>query len=279
MRIAIRTHDLGVRQEEPLLERLHALGINAVQLVCYKAFDDVLYEKGGITEARATEIGRAFSEAGVSVPLIGAYFNPVHSDLVKRQRGYDVFLDYIRFAKRLGGSIVGSETGSYNDDKWTYHPQNRTEEARIRVADTFRSLCDKAAESGVCVGIEGASGHVCYSVAALRETIQRIGRTNLRVIFDLYNFLDESNAARYLDILDEGLDAFSDSICCYHIKDCRFTDGKPVQVGVGRGDLDLSAVLGRIKRHDPDAVLTLEGTVGEDIPFAVQTINHIWSEV
>ena len=101
-----------------------------------------------------------------------------------------------------------------------------------------------------------------------------------KVIFDLYNYLDETNQENYLSILEEGLETFAGEILLFHMKDCRFRKGeKPEQVAFGTGDMDLEAVLKKIKAYDPDAVLTLEGTTGEDIPNAVATINRIWERI
>ncbi len=276
MNLAIRAHDLGVKGTTDILDRLSAYEIGGLQLVCYKSFADIPYAPGGITEKRAAEIGGAFSKAGKRVELIGAYFNPVHSNLQKRETGIAVFKDYIGHAKALKCDIVGSETGSYNDDKWTYHPKNRAEEALRAVVATFRELCREAGRFKVNVGIEGASGHVCYDVKTLKRAVDEISAENLRVIFDLYNFLDETNAKNYLDILDEGIETFGDRIRCFHIKDCKFTKDGPVQCAAGEGELNFQAIFSAIKRHNPDAVLILEGTTGADVPGSIQFINEKW---
>ena len=210
---------------------------------------------------------------------MGAYFNPVHSDQQKRQQGYDIFADYLRHCKALGCQIVGSETGSYNDDSWTYNPRNRTEEAHALVAETFSRLCDVAREQGSTVAVEGASGHVCHDVKTLAKVRRMIGKET-KVIFDLYNYLDQENQRQYLQILEEGLETFGNDILLFHMKDCCFRDGMPAkQVPYGTGEMDKYAILSRIKAHDPDAVLVLEETVGDDIPLAVKTIRDIWEQV
>ena len=64
------------------------------------------------------------------------------------------------------------------------------------------------------------------------------------------------------------------------MKDCCFVPGgKPKQVPFGTGELDLEAILGRIRAYDENAVLTLEGTTGEHIINAVNTIKKIWERV
>ena len=78
MKLFIRAHDLGVRNEDGIIEKLDAYGLDGVQLVAYKCLDGVTYTPGSVTAARAEQFRQKFAAAGKSVPLIGAYFNPVH---------------------------------------------------------------------------------------------------------------------------------------------------------------------------------------------------------
>ena len=280
MRVCIRAHDLGVKGTENILKQLKIMDLDGVQMVCYKAYDDIPYDRGGISREKAEAIGKDFADAGAMIPLVGAYFNPVHSDREKAQRCFDIFAEYLRACKAMGCSVVGSETGSFNDDKWTYHPRNRTEEALATVVDTFGRLCDIAAEEGTVVAMEGAAGHVCYDVDTLDRAQKMMGKANTRVIFDIYNYLDETNQHDYLNILNHGLEVFGDRILLFHMKDWKFTEGdKPRKVPYGTGDMDQMAVLSAIKAHNPDALLVLEGTTGEHIASAVKTIRDIWEKV
>ena len=129
--------------------------------------------------------------------------------------------------------------------------------------------------------MEGAAGHVCWSPDVLNEVIGRMGRPNVYVTFDLYNYMDAGNQRQYLDILDRGLELFGRRIKFFHMKDCVLGSGgaAPKQVGFGKGDLDKVEILRRIKASDPNAILVLEGTTGEDIPFAVKTVREIWETV
>lgn len=280
MKLCIRAHDLGCKGTENILSRLDELGIDGVQMVCYKAYDDIAYAPGAITEQRAAEIAEQFARAGKMIPLIGAYFNPVHSNQEKARRCETIFGEYLKVANAMGCGIVGSETGSFNDDKWTYHPLTRTEEAQQTVAETFSRLCDVAAEHGAVVAMEGAAGHVCYDPDTLDKVQKNMGKENLRVIFDLYNYMDKDNQYDYLAILDRGLELFGDRILLFHMKDCLLSrEEAPRQVNFGIGDLDKVEILRRIKAHNPDAILVLEGTTGEGIQFAVQQIKEIWESV
>ena len=48
MKICIRAHDLGVKGTQQILQRIRELGIDGVQMVCYKAYDDIPYAIGGM---------------------------------------------------------------------------------------------------------------------------------------------------------------------------------------------------------------------------------------
>lgn len=279
MKLCIRAHDLGVKGSDAILQRLEELGLDGVQMVCYKAYDDISYAPGGVTEEQAAAIGKAFADKGAMIPLVGAYFNPVHSNREKAERCEAVFAEYLKCCRSMGCDYVGSETGSFNDEPWIYHPRNRTEEGLQMVVDTFSRLCDVAQAHGSTVAMEGAAGHVCYDVDTLARARKMIGKKT-KVIFDLYNYLDESNQMDYLNILDRGLEVFSGEILLFHMKDCLLVPGSaPKQVPLGTGDLDMKAILRRIKAYDGNAVLTLEGTTGDHIAHAVTTIKEIWESV
>lgn len=270
----IRAHDLGVKGEAAVARALREHALSGVQLVAYKCTDDVKYIPDGISAERAVALGEGIKSLGGEIALIGAYFNPVHPNEEKTERGIAVFKNYIDVAEKIGCDTVGSETGSYNGDPWIYHPMNHSEEALDRVVSVFGELSRYAAERGVNIGMEGAFGHVCHTPERLDEAVRRIGRDNIRIIFDLYNYLDISNYDSAYDILARGLRIFGDRILLFHVKDFTVGEGKLCQCGVGRGILDYDRIIEMIYSHNPDAILVLEGTVGEDIDYAVSYLNE-----
>jgi sugar phosphate isomerase/epimerase len=273
MKLLIRAHDLGVKGDTSVAEAVKKHDLDGVQLVAYKCTEDVKYEPGSITSERAAQLGRNLTELGCQIALIGAYFNCVHPNEEKIDRGIAVFKDYLSVAKDIGCHYVGSETGSYNGDPWIYHPMNHSDEALDRVVNTFGKLADYAGECGVNIAMEGAFGHVCHTPERLALAVSRIGRDNIGIIFDLYNYLDISNVSEAYDILDRGLEIFGKKILLFHVKDFIIEDGKLRQCGVGKGILDYDKILSKIYSSNPDAILVLEGTVGEDIDFAVSYLR------
>lgn len=279
MQIAFRTHDLGVKGVEAATQKIKQCGIDAVQLVAYKFMDEIPYKPGALNAENAAELGNALKENGINVGLIGAYFNPVHSNKEKVASCKAIFKDYLKYSSLLGCNVVGSETGSFNDDKWTYNPLNRTEEALQTVIETFTELADYAKSVGACIGMEGAAGHVCWNPSVLKRAVDGVNRDNVKVIFDLYNYLDDSNYRDYMDILDEGLKLFAGKIVVFHMKDFIVENGKVKQVVPGKGLFDYPAILKKIKNYDGNAVLVLEGTTGENIVPCSQFVRAVWEKV
>ncbi len=275
MKLYIRAHDLGVKDIDPIAEKLVEYGLDGVQFVAYKALSDVKQSVGSFTSGHAIKVAKSLKNVNKTIPLIGAYFNPVHPDLKKREAGIALFKEYLGYAKELGSDFVGSETGSCLGEPWAYHPDNRTEASYSTVVDTFRSLADHARDCGVSIAMEGAFGHVAYNVEKLDEIVKRIDRDNIRIIFDLYNYLAPENFTEAYEILEEGLETFGDRILLFHIKDFRVEEnGALKQVPVGQGILDFDRILGRIYRHNKDAILVFEGTTGEALPESIRFIKE-----
>ncbi len=278
MKLCVRLHDLGTKGIDELLADMDSFGLDGAQLVAYKALDDVPYAVGSITREKAREIGEAFKRSSKSVALVGAYFNPVHSDTGKRNACRDIFADYLRICRDIGCKYVGTETGSYNDDSWTYNPKNRTEQALKAVADAFAPLLSVAEASGSQIALEGAAGHVCHNPEALQR-VRNMLSTPTRVIFDLLNYMDETNSAHPLDILSQGIDLFGSDILLFHIKDWVTNKaGTPVQVPFGTGEADAKGILRLIKSLTANPTLVLEGTLANGVPHAVKTLREAWEQ-
>lgn len=279
MKLFIRAHDLGVKGVDPVIEKLNEHGFDGVQLVAYKVLDGVPYTKDGITSQIACEVGTKLADAGKSVPLVGAYFNPVHSNAAKVQLGKDVFCSYVDVLDQLGADCVGSETGSYNDDKWTYNPRNRTDEALETVVNVFGELADYAAQRNKFIAIEGAYNHVCYSPERLKQAFDMMNRSNVRIIFDLYNYLHVTNVHQRYDILRKGLQLFGKNITVFHLKDCIVDGDRLVQCPVGKGIFHYDEILKLINQTNHDANLVFEGTVGNDVAESVKFIRQRLQEI
>lgn len=260
MTLCIRPHDVGKDSPEALAEKIHALGFQGVQLAIAKAIKDQNGNPDTLTEEVCKEIKAGFNKHNVEIPLLGAYFNPVHSNKEKVKAGAEKFADHLRKAHLFGAKYVASETGSYNDEPWIYHPKNQTEEAFEEVYSVFKPLADVAKEAGSFLTVEGAWGHCMYCPAQMERLVKALDNGNIRVTVDIYNYLYEKNYEQRFDILDECLDRFGDKIAVFHIKDFNVNpDGTLREVGIKDGIMGWDKMLPKIKKAVPNALLVFEG--------------------
>lgn len=260
MTLCIRPHDVGKDTPEALAEKIHALGFQGVQLAIAKAIKDQNGNPDTLTEDICKEIKAGFNKHNVEIPLLGAYFNPVHSNKEKVKAGAEKFADHLRKAHLFGAKYVASETGSYNDEPWIYHPKNQTEEAFEEVYSVFKPLADVAKEAGSFLTVEGAWGHCMYCPAQMERLVKALDNGNIRVTVDIYNYLYEKNYEQRFDILDECLDRFGDKIAIFHIKDFNVNpDGTLREVGIKDGIMGWDIMLPKIKKAVPNALLVFEG--------------------
>lgn len=260
MTLCIRPHDVGKDTPDALAEKIHALGFQGVQLAIAKAIKDQNGNPDTLTEEVCKEIKAGFNKHNVEIPLLGAYFNPVHSNKEKVKAGAEKFADHLRKAHLFGAKYVASETGSYNDEPWIYHPKNQTEEAFEEVYSVFKPLADVAKEAGSFLTVEGAWGHCMYCPAQMDRLVKALDNGNIRVTVDIYNYLYEKNYEQRFDILDECLDRFGDKIAVFHIKDFNVNpDGTLREVGIKDGIMGWDKMLPKIQKAVPNALLVFEG--------------------
>lgn len=275
MKILIRPHDIGRGTAESLGRRAKELGFDGVQLAIAKAVEGMSGDPGTLTPGTAAEIRSGFESNGVRIPILGAYFNPVHSDAAKAAAGAAKYADHLRHARGFGAEFVASETGSYNDDKWTYNPRNQTEEAFLRVKEAFAPMPKIAAESGVKMALEGAWGHCMFCPRQLRRLADEIdpGLGNFRFIVDVFNYLHVGNHARRAEIFGECMELFRGKIAAFHLKDY-VLGGSGLEIApLGRGIMGWRDFLPRIREECPDSYLVFEGV--KDVPASLEFVRSI----
>ena len=275
MKIGIRAHDLYKGSIEDLFSELKSNGFNYTQLVTYKAIKD---DDSILSAEKALKIKEMEEKYGVNVIMLGAYFNPVHSNKQLVSSTTERFKSHLKYASLAGVRFVGSETGSYNDDKWTYNPKNRTEEGYLESYNVFKDLVLFAKDLDTNLALEGAYGHVMYEpkrLYRLMTDLDKVVPNKVSIIVDLFNYLDISNHEKRYEIFDECLNLFKDRIVIFHLKDYVVKENKLVQVGLGKGLIDYSLIIPKIMKNNPNAYLIFEGVLGDDIKQSKDYIERI----
>ncbi|MDD4000088.1 MAG: sugar phosphate isomerase/epimerase [Bacilli bacterium] len=272
MKIGIRAHDLGANNPQELAQLAEAYKFAFLQLVLKKSFNlDVLE----ISSEQITEITDSFREKNIQIAMLGSYFNPVHSNLAFRKNNIARFKRHLELAGKFGTPFVGTETGSYLDDPWDYHPKNHLDTSYQEVREIIRDLVNCAKTNNACVLIEGAYNHLIYEPELLKRLVDDIPSSNLRVTIDLYNYLNINNYQEHRNIFEKSLELLKDKISIVHLKDFIVADGKLEQVGLGQGLMDYPYLIKKIKTIIPEAVLIFEGISGEDISTSLNYLKTL----
>lgn len=272
MRLGIRAHDAGRADAKVLSEKIKGYGLDYVQLVLNKALSQNI-EDLSLDEIK--EIGKTFQDQGLQIAMLGSYFNPVHSNKDLLKTNISRFKRHLELAALFQTNYVGTETGSYMDDPWGYHPQNHQPESYLEVREIIKDLVEFSEIKQTTILIEGAYNHVIYRPELLKQLVTDISSPNLRVIVDLFNYLYIGNYQQQREIFDTCLHLLQDKITIFHLKDFVVRDGKLVQVGLGQGLMDYEYYLPIIKKNLPDAILIMEGITGDDIASSIEFIKKI----
>lgn len=275
MKIGVRVHDFGKSDAVTLAKKAKAVGFDGVQLVLNKAIEGQSGLPGTLNKDVAKSIHDAFANEGLEILMMGAYFNPVHSNKALVETNINKFKEHLKYLNDFEGHYVGSETGSFNDDKWTYNPKNRTEEAYLEVKRIFGDLAGYAKNVGGKIALEGAFGHCMYEPKMLHRLVQDIDNGTVFYTVDIYNYLDISNYKNYKDIFEECLHLFQGKIVIFHLKDFVVQDEGLKQCAIGKGILDYPYLLGRIKETNPNAYLIFEGSKPEDMQESFHFVKRL----
>ena len=273
MKIGVRVHDFGKSDAKRLAKCAKEVGFDGVQLVLNKAIEGETGLAGTLSKEKAHNFYQDFKDEGLDIVMLGAYFNPVHSDKEKVNSLILKFEEHLKYLNDFHAGYVGSETGSFNDDKWTYNPLNRTEEAFQEVKRIFAHLASVADKYNAKIALEGAFGHCMWNPKMLNRLVTEIGSGRVYYIVDIYNYLDISNYKDQEKIFDECLELFKDRIVIFHFKDFIVGEDKLVQCCIGKGIMNYDYMIPKIKQFCPNSYLIFEGSKPEDMEFSFKFIK------
>jgi len=275
MKIGVRVHDFGKSDAETLAKKAKEVGFDGVQLVLNKAIEGETGLAGTLSKEKANYFYETFKKYGIDICMLGAYFNPVHSNKELVNNMIAKFEEHLKYENDFHAGYVGSETGSFNDDKWTYNPLNRTEDAFKEVKRIFSRLAKCAEENNAKIALEGAYGHCMYEPKALKRLVDEINSKSIYYTVDIYNYLSIDNYMNYKEIFEECLELFKGKIVIFHLKDFVIQDGALKQCCIGKGQIDYNYLIRRIKETNPDSYLVFEGSKPEDMQFSFDFVKNL----
>lgn len=259
----MRVHDLCPKGPlTSVLDSIESHGLRHVQLAFGKSVTDYDFSPGHYSAGFGNFIKRELDIRDIHIAVLGCYINPANPDEAKRQAAVARFIEHLKYAKRIGADMVGTETGRFSVDQ-SVTPLTRTEECYQKVLTSFREIVRAAEQLGVTVGIEGVFDHTIYSPAMMDRLLKDLDSEAVEVILDAVNLMTpevEFDPAGQEAIIDEAFRLYGDRISVLHLKDFVFDGQKQLYRHPGEGHFNYACLMRHVKETKPHIIGLLENS-------------------
>ena len=213
-------------------------------------------------------------------------------DLSAHERTLMNYRAHLRFGKKIGALMVGTETGAPNIG-YKSCPECRTEESLRLFIERVKPVVRWAEEEGMMLAIEPVTRHIVCTAERCQRVLAEVQSENLRVILDAVNLLDRENVHQAQEVVTDAIARLGDSAELLHIKDflpdgtdeCAWArqnianvnmfDGL-LSIAPGLGQMDYRPLMQLAKRRN--LPMTLENTNPQNAVSARRTLEKTLEE-
>ena len=294
MEIGIRLHDTAGNNLEEHLKSAKEQEFSCVHIAMSKVIPGFKMADAPelLNDALADEVRGLLEKYNQRCVLLGCYLNLCSPDLAAHERTLAIYRAHLRFAKKIGALMVGTETGAPNVD-YKSCPECRTEESLRLFIDRVKPVVRWAEEEGVLFAIEPVTRHIVYNAARCQQVLAVVQSDNLRVILDAVNLLDRDNVHQAKEVVEDAVARLGNSAALLHIKDflldgtdeCAWAQQNVANVNMFDGLLSIAPGLGQMdyrplmqlakRRNMP---MTLENTNPQNAVASRHTLEKILEE-
>ena len=276
MNIGIRLHDTAGSTLSEHLAAARAQGFTCVHIAMSKVIPGFKMADAPalLTDELAASVRAELERNGQTCVLLGCYLNLCSPDLESHEKTVEIYTAHLRFAKKIGATLVGTETGAPNTGYKTC-PECYTEEALQLFIDRVTPVVRYAEEVGQRFAIEPVIRHIVSTPERCERVLKAVNSPNLRVILDAVNLLSEDNVHSAKAIIADGIERLGNHVSLLHMKDfipfaqergqqlkasVPNTDvfSNVVSCACGLGDMDYAPLCALAQAHD--IPMTLENT-------------------
>ncbi|MBQ8200845.1 MAG: sugar phosphate isomerase/epimerase [Clostridia bacterium] len=295
MNIGIRLHDTAGSNLAEHLAAARAQGFTCVHIAMSKVIPGFRMADAPslLTDELADEVRAQLQANGQTCVLLGCYLNLCSPDMEDHAKTVEIYKAHLRFAKRMGALLVGTETGAPNTGYKTC-PECFTDEALALFINRVTPVVRYAEEVGQLFAIEPVIRHIVSTPERCEKVLRAVNSPNLRVILDAVNLLSEDNVSDAKTIIADGVARLGDSVSLLHMKDyIPYADprGQKVKAQVantdvfsnvvscacGLGDMDYRPLVALAKAKD--VPMTLENTNPDNAVAAREHLEAIGQQV
>ena len=275
MNIGIRLHDtIGTNLEEHL-RSAHAQGFRCAHIALSKTLPGCSMKDAPalMTDELAATVRDLLAKYEMQCAVLGCYLNLATPDEAELANTVECYKAHLRFAKAIGATVVGTETGAPNAGYKTC-PECFTEEALQLFIDRLRPVVQYAEEVGAVIAIEPVCRHIVSTPERAKAVLDAIDSPNLQIILDTVNLLNMHNHIRMDKLVAQSIQLFGDRIRILHMKDYQPVEGAEdvKSMACGTGMMDYTRLLAVAQAH-PGLPMTLEDTVPDNAVAARQHLE------
>ena len=220
MNIGIRLHDTAGANLAEHLAAAKAQGFTCVHLALGKLIPGFSMAKAPelLTDELAAQVRAELDKNGQTCVLLGCYLNLCSPDMEDHQKTVEIYKAHLRFAKKIGALLVGTETGAPNTTYSTC-PECYTEEALQLFIERVTPVVRYAEEVGQLFAIEPVIRHIVSTPERCERVLKAVNSPHLKVILDAVNLLSEDNCQDAKAIIADGVARLGNDVSLLHMKD------------------------------------------------------------
>ncbi|MFC5531459.1 sugar phosphate isomerase/epimerase family protein [Cohnella yongneupensis] len=263
MKLGVLSIAFGQIGHRELARKINHYGFDATHLEM-NHITDVDCRPGKLSTGMANHLAEEFARYGVNIPVLGCYVNLIDKDTERRKLNLKQLKEHLRFARDFGASTVTTETGTANVlSPWEHHPDNQNEENWNELRAVVENLAEEAEKWGVFLGLEGYTNNVINTPERMERLLQEVPSSNLGIVMDPCNYIDESNKHRQDDVIRDAIARLGNRILIAHAKDFNYAakdraDHRNVQPAAGTGELNYPLYMELLMEAKPYMKIYLE---------------------
>jgi sugar phosphate isomerase/epimerase len=263
---------------EVAARRIKADGFSCV--VTDFAFADVRFDPLEPAWSTARKITTALERNGIEIVILFGYYNLVDPDPTRRKRGAARMEALLTNGKRLGCSLVSTETGTFNSQsEWQDAPENQTEEGFLRCRFAIENHVRTAEKHGAVMAIEAYYRNIIGTIDRAERLFHEIQSPALRLVMDPCNFFRKQDLPRMKPMLEAMFQRLGGEVVIAHAKDVKASPQGEDLPAAGLGVLDYPLFLRLLAQLDRPIPLVVEHLrrpdVGRARDFVVREIEQI----
>lgn len=243
--------------EDPVFERLKALGYDGVELPVFEGEPEVY-----------AQLGRRLDDHGLARTFVAIIpdetCSPISPDKAARERAKERLDWAIACGAELGASVMA---GPWHSPLGVFSGEGPSQDELERLADVHRYAAEKAQEAGIALALEALNRFECYVLNTMDQSAAhaaRVDHLNFSFMYDTFHANIEET---------DPIAAFKrHAAAINHVHISENDRGIP-----GRGHIDFAAIIRAIRRTGYDGWLTVEA-FGRSVP-TLAAATRVWRDL